>query len=306
MSANIWLANAASAVSVSAVSFIARLVPTRASSRLGSALGSLAYILLRSRRKVAWENIRFAFRGEIEEDRARAIAKAAFRNLGMSAIEFLNLPRLSSEDMERTVLFEGEEHLKKALGRGKGAIYLTAHFGNWELMGAALCRRRYPLTVIAREQRDSKANLAFEEIRRSVGMRVLDEKTSVREALKTLRSNGLLGILADQNTPTGAVFVPFFGKDAATAPGPAVLAMRTGAAVVPAYITRGPDDSHTVHIEPEIPLQRTGDFDSDVLRNTRRFVARLEEWIRAYPDHWLWLHKRWKSQPLPKDAGGGV
>jgi KDO2-lipid IV(A) lauroyltransferase len=297
MGARIWLTNAASAASVSFVRFVARLMPHTASAPLGSALGSLAYALLRSRRSVALDNIRFVFGSEVGDERVKGIAKAAFRNLGKSAVEFLNLPRISARDLARKVRFEGEEHLKAALARGNGVVYLTAHFGNWELMGAALSSRGYPLTVIAREQSDYTTDRTFEEIRRSVGIRVLEEKASVRAALRTLRRNGILGILADQNARSGAVFVPFFGKDAATAPGAAVLAMRTNAAVVPAYIVRGVDDTHTVHIEPEIALQRSGDFEADVAANTREFVLRLEEWIRLYPDHWLWLHKRWKTRP---------
>jgi KDO2-lipid IV(A) lauroyltransferase len=304
MSASQKAANALSAATICLVGLGSRLLPTRASHRFGSLMGRVAYYVLRYRRRVAIQNIRSAFSGQLTEGEAVAVAKATFANVGKSALEFLNLPRMSGHDILGLVHFEGEDNLKKALAKGRGVIYLTAHFGNWELMGAALCSLGYKLTVIARKQRDPTANRVFDAVRRAAGMGVLDDKRAVPRALRILRRNEVLGILADQNTESGAVFVPFFGRPAATAGGAAVLAMRTGAAVIPGFIVRNADDSHTVRIEPEIPIGQTGDSERDVASNTAKFAAHLEGWIRAYPDHWLWLHKRWKAQP-PGGAGGG-
>ena len=171
------------------------------------------------------------------------------------------------------------------------------------MVGARIAAEGYPLNVIARAQRDDRLTEYIRRTREVTGMRVLHREQSVRQSLRALRGNELVGILLDQNAGDDGVFVDFFGQPASTAPGAAAFALRTGAAVVPTFGWRKPDDSHVAEIGPALPLVETGDREKDILANTARYTKVIEERIREHPEQWFWLHKRWKSRP-PAAPGG--
>ena len=272
-------------------------LPERWGHRLGAGLGGLMRWLSPRHYRIVMANLQLAFGSEKSEGELAAIARGCYRHLGKCLMEFIRLPAMTPDDIRRVTRYQGREHLDAALSAGKGVILLTAHLGNWEMVGARFAADGYPLHVIARAQRDDRLTEYIRQTREVAGMRVLHREDSVRASLRALRSNEVVGILLDQNAGDDGVFVDFFGHLASTAPGAAAFALRTGAAVVPAFGRRNPDDSHTICIYEPAPLIHTGDSRSDIAANTQRYTKIIEEQIRTCPEQWFWLHKRWKSRP---------
>lgn len=284
-----------------ALAAVVRRTPWRLSYALADALGLALYHLVPRFRRIPNGNLRLAFGASRSEAALQRLARRSLQNSCRTLVEFLKLPVLTPADLDRMVELEGTEHLDAALAHGRGAILLTAHYGNWEFLGARLITAGYPLSVIARDQDDEGITRLVNEARQGKGMRVL-RRSEVREALKCLRRNEVLGILADQNTAVGGVFVDFFGKPAATAPGPALLALRTGAAVVPVFIRRESPGRHRAAIQPPLRLVHTGNRETDVVAHTALMTKVIEHQVAQWPEEWLWLHQRWKKRP-PQEAG---
>ncbi len=225
------------------------------------------------------------------------LARRCFHNMGKNLMEFMQLPGTSPEQIHRLVTFEGREHIDRALAQGEGAIILTAHFGNWELLGASILANGYTIRGITRQLRSKRLDAIVSTYREKVGWQGIDRDRSVREALRCLRRNELIAILADVDTRTQGIFVDFFGRPAYTPYGPVALALKTGAAILPTFIIRQPDDSHRAVVEAPLSLQQSGDKEQDLLVNTQRFTKVIESYIRRYPEQWIWMHERWKTKP---------
>ena len=279
-----------------------RRIPPRAASRIGAGTGTLVRLLSPRHRRIVMTNLRIAFGQEKTEAELARIAAACYQHLGRCLVEFVRLPGMSSEEVRRVTEMRGSEHLDRALAEGKGGIVLTGHVGNWEMVGARLAADGYPLNVIARAQRDSTLTEYIRRTRETAGMRVFHRGSAVKRCLGALRKNELVGVLLDQNAGSEGVFVDFFGSPASTAPGAAAFALRTGAAVLPTFGWRNPDGTHSVVVSEPVPLVRTGDHREDMRVNTARYTKIIENAIRAHPEQWLWLHKRWKSRP-PGEGG---
>lgn len=272
----------------------------RALAAFGSGIGALLYAAMPAWRRTARENLRRVFGGVWSQRELERVLRENFRHYGRLLCEFLVMPRWSSAPRGWRMELRGTEVLDAALAAGRGVILVSAHFGNWELLAASLARAGYPLTVIAREADDAATNQLINSIRRQCGYRVIARR-AVRAALECLRRNELLAIMADQNADSGAIFVDFFGYPAATATGPAVLARRTGAAVVPVFACRRPDGTHQGDIFPPVDCPVTNDREADIRAITGRLTSIIEARVRATPEQWLWIHKRWKRQ---LEAGG--
>ncbi len=272
--------------------------------RLGSALGRLIFIFTPHRRGIAWRNLTFAFPDRSEEE-LRRILRRCYENLGLCLVEFLRLPAVGrNRGIHELVALEGEEHLRRAVAKGRGVILLTAHYGNWELVGAKLAASGFPLNVLAREQRDGSTTSLVNGIREQAGMRVLgtrDNETS--RVLGCLRRGEIVGFLVDQNAGRDGMFVDFFGRLASTHAGAAFFALRAGAAVVPVFGLRGAGNTHIARLLPEVEIIRSGNLREDMKTNTAAFTHLLEEQIRACPEMWFWLHDRWKARPPQEKRG---
>ncbi len=269
-----------------------RLLPLRVAQRLGAALGLLAYALSARYRRVAIQNLRRAF-PEWSHAHARRVARRVFRNFGVSMAEFFKAPSMTRAQIEQILTLEGREHLDAAFSDGKGVLLITGHFGNWELMARYLCLLGYPIAVIAREADDKGTTELITMLRERSGYRVFPRGNAARLVLKALRANEAVGILPDQNA--GDVFVEFFGQKAGSVAGPAVFHLRTGAPLVPLFCVRLPNDHHRVEILPPMRFQPTGDTQADSQGVMQALHDVLEQYVRRYPDQWLWLHDRWKS-----------
>jgi len=272
-------------------------LPERTGHRLGAAIGTAMRRVSRRHWGIVMANLRLAFGDERTEQELIAIGKACYRHLGKCLMEFVRLPAMSVEDIGRVTELRGSEHLDAGLAEGKGVILLTAHLGNWEMVGARIAAEGYPLNVIARAQRDGALTDYIRRTREVVGMRVHHREVAVRRSLLALRGNELVGMLLDQNAGDDGVFVDFFGRLASTARGAAAFALQTGATVVPTFGWRKPDDTHVIELGEPVPLVSTGDRERDILTNTARYTKIIENAIREHPEQWFWLHKRWKSRP---------
>jgi len=273
-----------------------RLSPA-ATDRIGCALGDIARILDSRHRKVARHNLRMAFGDEKSDREIDRIIKGVFRNIGQTGVEFFRIPSLTYEEVLEIITPEYRERLDKCLEDGRGIVLLASHFGNWELMAAAGAVAGYKISAVARPLDNPDLEKAVTGIRESSGLTILPRRTSALAVVRRLKRNEIVGILADQNTRIQNVFVDFFGIKAATTVGPALLALKTGAHLVPAFMIREAPGRHRLIIEEPIEPVRTGDEEADVVATTQKCVDILEKYVREYPSQWFWVHRRWRARP---------
>jgi Kdo2-lipid IVA lauroyltransferase/acyltransferase len=278
-------------------------LPRRLVRAFFGGLGLLAYAL-HVRRQVVLGNLRLAF-PEKGEDERRAIARTTYRRLGEMIPEFLRVPYLSKEELEQLFEYVDWDRFLGALAAGQGVIACTAHFGNFDLLAAAQNLRGVPMTIVARQLRFG----LWRGTRARSGVETLyvQPRETLSAAVRALRAGRVLGYVIDQSEPNrNAIYPTFFGVPVATAATPAVLARRTGAPVVFAVSLPLPDGRHRVVIEGPLHPPDTGDWERDVLAFMQDLNDRLERWVRAHPEHWYWLHRRWKRRrpvaPAPAEG----
>ena len=272
----------------------ARALPWRASLNAGAALGE-ALGVVGVRRRVAAENLARAFPERSAAERA-AILRANYRELGRVAVEYARLGELVRAPAGEVVArVGGLDHLERARAAGRGAILLSGHVGNVELMGAML-GRHHPVDFVVRPLSNPAVEALLSRARAGAGVGQISAATGTRRVYQALRENRLVAMLGDQDARQHGVFVPFFGHPASTALGPARFALATGAPILMGFDLRGPDGRHELEIEP--PLE-AGDPEAPgaAERLTALHVARLERWVRERPASWFWLHRRWKTAP---------
>ena len=275
-------------------------LPSSVAYLAGERLGTLAYYLDRKHRTIAQENLRRAFDGELSSYAIGQLVRSTFVNLGLTLVETCRIPKIDRENFQRFVRIEGYEHFTKAKNRGKGVIYITAHLGSWELLPLASSMMGEPLYIVARPLDNRYLDRTINGLRASWGTKVLAKKQAMPTLVRALHRGESIGILIDQNiTWREGVFVDFFGHPACTALAPALLALRTDASVLPAAIFRRGRDRHTIVVGEEISLIKTGRLETDLVANTAAFTKAIEAFVRREPAQWLWVHRRWKTQPLP-------
>jgi len=276
-------------------------LPLRAALRLGARLGEIFYLLDVRDRRVALFNLAIAFPEKSMAER-RTILRASCRNLGRVAVEFCHLPQLDVRRLPELVRFADRPAWERAIARAaeSGAVILTAHFGNWELLAYAHGLLGHPITLVHRPMHNPLFDAAITRIRAAAGTRAIRKKAAAKDALRALKQHDILVIPSDQNqTATFGVFVDFFGKLACTTPGVARLAMLTGAPVFPVFLVReGEGPQHRIEMLPEVEIVTTGDREADIRSNTQRCSDIVEDMIRRYPEQWIWFHKRWKTRPV--------
>ena len=277
--------------------FFINLLPEGPALWLGRRFGSLFYYLDWEHRSVALQNLHIAFGQEKSERERKAIAKRAFQNFGMMAIEFFRIPGMNTEDFKKKVSFEGLDEALKLLEKKKGGLLLIGHFGNWELMALMSKVIGNPILVIAKPINQKGVDRWITEIRKVTGLELIPPENATQKVVQALSQNRLVGILIDQRAKRSrGVWADFFGRKVPTTPGLAVMAMRSGAPVVPVFIVRDGFQKHRLLIKEPIELVLTGDIQKDVEINTQRFTDTLEAMIRQYPDQWLWIHRRWERK----------
>lgn len=272
-------------------------LPPGVGRAFGAGLGRAAYWLLPGRRRVALDNLALVF-GDTLSPAARAtVARESFQHLGITAVECCRLFFGPAERLLGRVRARGAEHIEQAMARGRGIFFLTAHFGNWELLAATHGLAGFGLSVVVRPLDNPYLDALIARARERSGLRAISKREAVQGVRAALARGECIGILLDQDAGRAGVFVPFLGHAASTSRSLAVLALKTRAPVVPAFIHRLHDGGHELVVEPEIPLVITGDLDHDILVNTARFTEAIERHVRAHPEQWFWVHRRWKSRP---------
>lgn len=283
-------------ISAIVISGLLLYIPRKIILSLGAILGELVFYLSKRERNKALKNLSTAFGDEKSPEEIYEICRNCFRNLVKGLMEFLQLPRLNSYNLNKLVKIEGQENLDNVLEKGKGGIILTAHIGNWELVGASLPLSGYKTSTIIRPVKLQLIDKWVNKRREKTGLKCIGRGASIKSALQCLKRNELLGILADVDTKVDGVFVDFFGKPAWTPIGPVSIALKTGSDIVPAFIIRQKDDTHKLIIEKPIELKITDNTEDDIKYNTEVWTKIVESYIRKYPEQWIWTHNRWKTQ----------
>jgi len=267
--------------------------------------GLSAFLLwLRPRlRRAAMENLRLAF-PEWTEKQRRATIRGMVRQLGWMGAEFAHFPRHTKKNIDRVVLLDGFENFASAQARGKGVLFLTGHMSAWEIAPFAQAMFGNPLHFLVRPIDNQRVDELVTRYRCLGGNSPVDKNQSARAVLKALADGGTVGILADHNTLLAeGVFVDFFGIPACTTAGLARFALHTDAAVVPVFVHWDAAlRKYRLCFDPAVELTRTGDDATDIRENTQRFTRVIENYVRRYPDQWLWLHRRWKTRPPGESA----
>jgi KDO2-lipid IV(A) lauroyltransferase len=278
-------------------SFAAR--PLDEAIERGARLGRFWHALDRRHRRLAAGNIRLAL--GLDPASAARIARASFENIGRTLAEFALAAGRIDELLARVEL-DGADRLHTALAAGRGVFIVSGHCGNWELLGARLARE-VPLTSIARAMANPFVDETVAGLRRAAGVRTVDSRAAAREVLRTLGRGEAVGVLLDQNASRGErVFVNFLGRPAATNFGLAMLALKSGAPVLPAFSARGAGGRHRAWIGEPIEPASAGERGTRIGVATARYTAAIESWIRRHPDQWFWVHDRWKRSPGPDEA----
>ena len=274
------------------------LLPRPLARAVGVALVRIAYVFRPSLRRAADLNLRLAF-PDWTKARRRETIRRMLRNIGWMAGDFSQFPKFTRENIERIIVLDGHENYLEAVKRGKGVLILTGHMGPWELSSFAHAVYGYSCFFLARPIQNRRVDGLVNRYRCLSGCEVIDKNDSVRAVLRILHGGGAIGILADHNTSLEeGVFVPFFGVPASSTAGLARIALRTDAAVVPGYAYWDEAaQKYRLRFEPAVELIRTGDESADVRSNTAKFMKVIEDFVRAHPDQWIWVHKRWKTRP---------
>jgi Kdo2-lipid IVA lauroyltransferase/acyltransferase len=274
------------------------VLPRSVARAVGAGIGAAAYLLLGRLRKTGLRNLEIAFPERTPQEREQILRKL-YRNLGWLLGEFCQMPKYTRENTRRFLRYEGLEHYLAARERGKGVLIVTGHLGTWELSSYYHSLMGYPMSIVIRRLDNARVDQLVNEIRCLHGNRVLHKDDFARGLLAAMRHGETVGILMDTNmTPPQGVFVPFFERLACTASGMARVALKTGAAVLPGFMVwEESEQKYVLRFGEEIPLVSTGDDEADTLANTARFTAVIEDWVRRYPEQWLWVHRRWKTRP---------
>lgn len=272
-------------------------LPLGIAMRLSDFLGRLAFYFDTTGRSVALKNLRRAF-PEKTGSEIKAICKKMYRMQGKNFAEFVSLPKFRGDYLRKKITFSGAENFKKAHDRGRGTIIISGHFGNWELMGAAICDMGYDLYVTARPFYIKQINDLIVKNRTGAGIKLImrTSENAVRDIFKALKQNAMVGLLIDQDTRVAGEFVKYFSHDAYTPIGAAAIAAKTGCSVVFAFDVRNPDDTHTVFVEGPVEFISTGDKKKDIIENTQFYTKKIEDYVRMYPHLWVWFHERWKTK----------
>ncbi|MFQ5883435.1 MAG: lysophospholipid acyltransferase family protein [Candidatus Methylomirabilales bacterium] len=271
-------------------------LPLWMSYPLGEALGRLAFLVDRRHRRVALENLRLAFGNGRSPDEIAAMARAHFRSLGQTFVDVCRLVRLTPQRLRDVIEIEGLEVLEPPRARGQGVLYVTAHFGPWEYLPAVSTHLAdQPLTIVVRPLDNPYLDRFVNAVRNRFGSWVVEKREAMGVVLDVLRQGGKVGVLIDQHVSRRkGVFVNFFGHPACTTSAPALLALRSGAAVIPVVVAREGRGRFRLLLGKEISPPRTGTVREDVAALTAAMTAALEDLIRHCPEQWFWIHRRWK------------
>jgi KDO2-lipid IV(A) lauroyltransferase len=271
--------------------FLAGRLSWQRAQKIGAVFGLIWFYIVRIRRRTVLHNLCLALPEKREEH--LEIARNAYRHFGISAMEFLKMKHLTSNELSSRVRSHGMAHYRAALSRGKGVIVVTAHFGNFDLLACSQAADGIPLAIVSQSLHMGGINGLWMEMRRAKGLEIFPEQGSARKVLGWLRGGNVLGLTVDQRITSerGGILSEFMGHPVWTTTAPAALARRTGAALLPVRIERGEDGHHDLIVEPELNFDRC-EKSEEIKVVTDRINHTVARWVRHRPEHWMWLHRR--------------
>lgn len=278
--------------------FFSNLVPRKTWLRAIGRLGNMAFYIAPHSRKLTIRHLTMVYGKEKSPAEIETLAKQVFRFIGMNGADLIRAFRITDQkEYEKLMITRGIDHAVAARSKGKGVMFLTAHLGAFEFLGMELAFRGYKPLIVGTPLKDKRLNDLLWENRIKLGATAVERGKDMLKVIKNLKSGGSMIILIDQDTKVKSRFIDFFGIPCATPVGAAIIAMKTGAAVVPVMVHLRDDLMQEFNYYPEIPMMSTGDEEFDLVNNTQRMSEAGEMEIRKYPAQWVWMHERWKTKP---------
>jgi len=274
-----------------------RMMPRRVGIALAKSLAMVYYFFARKHRRNAIRHLTLAFQDEKSDKEIRRIAQNVFRHLATAGVDAARIPIFLKQGMDRYIKAENVHYFEEAFKKGNGVILLTAHFGNWELLGAWLTWKGYPLRVVGTPINNPKLNQLITETRNQAGYINIARGIETREIIRALKQGCPLGMLMDQDTRVKGVYVDFFGRKANTPAGPVILARRFNIPIVSGFMHLEKDLTYRIEFFPPIEFSNSGDPEADLIADVQKCSDMSERMIRRYPEQWVWIHRRWKRQP---------
>jgi len=275
---------------------------------MGKGIGTLIYHLSPKRRRIARINLDIAFGDTKDEKEKNRIAKQSLIQSVVTSLQFLWVAQDTRDRVHQLIDHDLENFkiIEQWLSRGKGVFFLVAHYGNWEVMGLFLGYLEiFELHNIARKLDNPYLEKFVMDLRSASGNKILHKDESPRKIMRAVKQNGIVSVMMDQNAGDWGLFVDFFGKKASSPRSLAVLSYSTGAAILPLFCQPTQKGMYRIVYGPELVLEKTDDKKQDIIRWTEACEKMLEDKIRAYPEAWMWIHRRWKSRP-PEENGNPI
>lgn len=266
-------------------------------------VGRLLFLLDTRGRARTLRHLSMAFGKEKSPAEIDRLAAGVYRHFSTALADIMRLPLLLAAGLDSLIQARGMHHLDQALATGQGVLMITGHFGNWELLGAWMAKSGYPLRVVGAPLENPGLDQIVVEMRNQAGYTNIARGEATRDIIRYLRQGAAIGMLIDQDTRVQGVFVSFFGHPAHTPTGPVLLARKFKLPIIPIFMHLKDDLTYQVECEPPLALRHTDDEAGDILANTQACSDAYERIIRRFPEQWVWMHKRWKTQPGAQTEG---
>jgi Kdo2-lipid IVA lauroyltransferase/acyltransferase len=283
---------------IKTMAFVSSLIPRAAWIKFCGGLGRLSYYFTVKSRKRVQKHLAMVYGTEKPPAELLQLSKDVFKMLGRNTGDLIQAFSVNTrEAYEKIRIINGAEYLENAYNKGKGVVLLTAHLGPFEYIGTELSVRGYKPLIVGTKLKDERLNTLLQSQRNKMGATLVERGKDTVKLVKNLKMGGTMIILNDQDTKVKSVFIDFLGIPAATPIGPTIMAMKTGALVVPMFTHLRDDFKLQVDCYPEIEMINTGNEEQDLITNTQRLSQACELQIRKYPAQWVWMHERWKTRP---------
>ncbi len=276
--------------------------PVKVSGWMAEKVGDLLFLVMAKRRRVVFSNLEIVFHNSRSKLEKNKIARAAFRNFSVSLAEFFRIPKII-QTAKKNFRFKNIERMEQGFSKGKGVIWVVSHLGAWEHLTFLPYLKNWSISVVGKPIKNPYINRWVLSLRHATGLKSLENKKSIRAILSALHKNHLVAILIDQWAGGDGIWVDFFGEPTSTTSIPVRLAKRTGAALIPAYCVRKGFGQYEIQIKEEVSIE--GNEDNWEEQTTLKLNHLLEKQILAYPEQWLWTHRRWKGYERYKELKSG-
>jgi len=281
---------------------LARPLPRSWLLAVGRGLGSFVWRVVGFRRDVVLDNLRHAFGDTMDESQIRDLARRFYRNLGMTLMEFLAFPRMKKSDFRELVEIQGDEHIRQLEAQGQGALLVSGHFGNWEMLGVRVALDGQKVSCIVKQQSNARVDRIQNRIRNRAGIGTIRSGgASIKEMVRALRRQEMIALVGDQDAGPDGYFTEFLGRQASVFRGTAYFAWKLKVPILTGYCFRQPDGRHVAVLDPPFAADPDWDEETAVARLTELHTRRLEAAIRKAPEQYFWLHRRWKTRPPGED-----